>query len=115
ARADDDRRHAPAGQDPGQRDGGRRRADLGGDLADLDSELNALVVKHPPPEAAAGGPAALRRRLSWLVLAGEHAAAQRAVDHGAEALALAGRQDVVLDPPRVQRVTGLQADEGSPA
>jgi hypothetical protein len=67
----------------------------------ISAAASVEAIQHPGPEAAASGPAALRRRLAWLVLAGQHAAAQRAVDHGAQALALAGRQDVFLDPPRI--------------
>src|SRR3546814_1104873 len=83
------------------------RLDLLGDGERLRPEL---ALQHAPVLAA--GAAALGRRLAGLVLAGEHATRQRAVGHDAEAVVLAGRQDLDLRQAVHGVVVGL-ADNGA--
>src|SRR6185436_6087706 len=95
-------------QDPGEGELRRRTALRPGDLPDALGELQVLFQVLPLETRIGPAPVVLREIIEVLDLAGEKAAAERAVSHDPAAELPAGEEDPVLDIAAPQRVLRLE-------
>src|SRR4051812_9500543 len=112
ARADDERGHGGAPEQPGKR---HLRPRYAGSLGDRDDNLDDVVEpvfvadRWLVPGIEMARP--IGDRLAAAVLAGEQPAGDRAPDQNAEALVDRDRHELVLSLARLKRVVDLLADE----
>src|SRR5205823_5182812 len=101
-----------AREHPGERKLGRRRLLLARELLDALHQLEVAVEVLSLEAGAVPAPVVCGNVLGLAELAGEEAAAERAVRHEADPELADRGQDLLLDVPRPARILGLQRGDG---